>query len=85
MDKISISLSQLRRREEKRIKLRPKDAYLEQEIELRFDNDGSYTHYYECPCGKGYVVDDKDATIGFRSRDIYIVCEACEAKYKITK
>lgn len=79
MGKIKISLSQL-----KRIKYPEtaslKDLYIEQE--LSYNDDGSYTHYYKCPCGKGQVVDDKDATPGFRSHDIYIECSECSEKYE---
>ena len=60
---------------------RLKDLYGE---ELFFEEHGdSYTHYYTCPCGKGRVIDDKDATPGFRSRDIYIECIECDEKYEV--
>ena len=50
---------------------------------MSYNDDGSYTHYYKCPCGKGRVVDDKDATPGFRSHDIFIECDECREKYEI--
>lgn len=80
MSKTKILLSQL-------VRIRypeatdPKDELIEQELSC--SNDGSYTHYYKCPCGKGRVVDDKDATPGFRSHDIYIECSECRKKYEI--
>ena len=56
-------------------------GYIEQM--LSYSDDGSYTHYYKCPCGKGRVVDDKDATPGFRSHDGFIECDVCREKYEI--
>lgn len=80
MDKIKIDLSQLERITYPKT-TRPKDLMIEQE--LSYTDDGSYTHYYKCPCGKGRVVDDKDATPGFRSHDIFIECSDCREKYEI--
>lgn len=80
MEKIQISLSQLKRIPDMR-KSSPKDILIEQEMSYR--DDGSYTHYYVCPCGKGRVVDDKDATPGFRSHDIYFECDDCREKYEL--
>ena len=45
----------------------PKDRYIEQMLS----------------CGKGRVVDDKDATPGFRSHDVFIECDVCREKYEI--
>ncbi len=39
--------------------------------------------FLQCPCGKGMVVDDKDATPGFRSHDTYIECAECREKYEL--
>jgi len=80
MEKIRITLSLLEKIEYPKSS-RPKDMWLEQE--LSYSNDGSYTDYYKCPCGKGRVVDDKDATPGFRSHDIFIECKDCREKYEI--
>lgn len=80
MNKIKISLSQLERIEYKNTSS-PKDLYIEQM--LSYSDDGSYTHYYKCPCGQGRVVDDKDATPSFRSHDIFIECAECREKYEI--
>ena len=38
---------------------------------------------YECPCGKGKIIDDHDDTPGFRSHDIYFTCDECREKYDI--
>lgn len=80
MNKIKISLSQLERIEYKNTSS-PKDLYIEQM--LSYSDDGSYIHYYKCPCGQSRVVDDKDATPGFRSHDIFIECAECREKYEI--
>ena len=80
MEKIKITLSQLERIHYSH-RSSPKDTLIEQE--LSYTDDGSYTHYYKCPCGKGRVVDDKDATPGFRSHDIYIECTECQQKYEL--
>ena len=80
MDKIKISLTQLERIHYPN-NSSPKDQYIEQMSSN--NDDGSYTHYYKCPCGKGRVVDDKDATPGFRSHDIYIECTECREKYEL--
>lgn len=80
MKKINISLSQLERIESPHT-TSPKDLMIEQE--QSYNDDGSYTHYYKCPCGKGQIVDDKDATPGFRSHDIFIKCNECSEKYEI--
>ena len=80
MEKNKILLSNLKRIHYPKSNC-PKDIFTEQE--LSYNHESSYTHYYECPCGKGRVVDDKDATPGFRCHDIYIECEECNKKYTI--
>ena len=79
MDKIKISLTQLERINYPN-NSSPQNQYIEQMLSY---NNSSYTHYYKCPCGKGRVVDDKDATPGFRSHDIYIECTECQEKYEL--
>lgn len=80
MAKRKLSLAQLERIDYPRGSS-PKDLYIEQM--LSNNDDGRYIHYYKCPCGNGRVVDDKDATPGFRSHDIYIECEKCRENYEI--
>ena len=80
MEKIKISLTQLERIHYPQ-SVRPKDLWTEQES--NYNREGSYTHYYKCPCGEGRVVDDKDTTPGFRSHDVFIECEKCKEKYII--
>ena len=72
MNKMKISLSNLEMIKYPKSN-NPKDMLLKQG--LNYNDDGSYTHYYKCPCGKRCVIDDKDATPGFRSHDIWIECE----------
>lgn len=36
---------------------------------------------YECPCGNGKVIYEKDAIPGFRSSDTWITCKVCDEKY----
>ena len=38
---------------------------------------------YECPCGKGRIVEEHDNIPGFRDHDVYIDCEDCKKKYTI--
>ena len=36
---------------------------------------------FECPCGKGRIVEEHDNIPGFRDHDVYIDCPECEANY----
>lgn len=38
---------------------------------------------YECPCGKGKIVEEHDNIPGFRDHDVYISCEECRKKYAL--
>lgn len=38
---------------------------------------------YECPCGKGKIVEEHDNIPGFRDHDVYIDCECCNKKYRL--
>ncbi|WFF74037.1 hypothetical protein [Proteiniclasticum sp. QWL-01] len=40
------------------------------------------TTEYECPCGKGRVVDEDDKTPGYRESAILIYCDNCREKYE---
>ena len=45
---------------------------------------GDTEHYeYECPCGKGIIIEDHDNIPGFRDHDVYILCPECSQKYVI--
>lgn len=80
MPKIKILVSQLERINYPESKS-PKETYIEQM--LSYNDDGSYIHYYKCPCGKGRIVDEKDATPGFRTHEIIIECGECCKKYDV--
>ncbi|WP_194190988.1 hypothetical protein [Clostridium chrysemydis] len=38
---------------------------------------------YECPCGKGKIVEEHDYTPGFREHDVNILCNSCSKKYTL--
>lgn len=38
---------------------------------------------YECPCGKGVIIEEHDNIPGFREHDVYIVCPECNKKYEL--
>lgn len=41
------------------------------------------TFEYECPCGKGKIIEEHDRTPGVTSHDVYLLCDKCIAKYVI--
>ena len=48
------------------------------------DRTGHTERYvYECPCGKGTVVEEHDDVPGFREHDVELMCPICKQKYKI--
>lgn len=38
---------------------------------------------YECPCGKGKIIEVNDNIPGFRDRDAFIQCTECSKKYDL--
>lgn len=38
---------------------------------------------YECPCGKGEIIEEHDNTPGFREHDVYIKCSECKKHWKL--
>ena len=38
---------------------------------------------YECPCGKGKIIEEHDNIPGFRDHDVYLDCPECSKKYKL--
>ncbi|QII23605.1 hypothetical protein G3M80_03110 [Bacillus altitudinis] len=63
-------------------------------MELKLLDQTSYPHdgygagsgtideyIYECPCGKGTVIYEKDNIPGFRDRSIHSTCKPCGEKY----
>lgn len=48
------------------------------------DDGGNTERYeYECPCGKGRVIEEHDNIVGFRDHNVWIACEDCSKKYYI--
>lgn len=37
---------------------------------------------YQCPCGKGTIVEEHDNIPGFRDHGVYFCCKDCEQKYE---
>ncbi len=40
---------------------------------------------FECPCGKGKIIEEHDNIPGFRDHDVYIDCDLCNQKYYVDK
>jgi len=40
-------------------------------------------YHYECPCGKGKIVEEHDNIPGFRDHAVYIECAECSKKYQL--
>lgn len=38
---------------------------------------------YECPCGKGRIIEEHDRTPGVTSHDVWLFCDDCKTKYVI--
>lgn len=38
---------------------------------------------YECPCGKGTIIEEHDNIPGFRDHDVCIICPECSKKYEL--
>ena len=38
---------------------------------------------YECPCGKGKIIEEHDNIPGFREHDVWIECPVCSEKYQL--
>lgn len=38
---------------------------------------------YECPCGKGKIIEEHDNIPGFRDHDVWISCGECSPKYTL--
>ena len=46
--------------------------------------EGDTEYYeYECPCGKGRIVEEHDNIPGFREHDVMLCCEECNRYYSI--
>ncbi|MCL2860494.1 MAG: hypothetical protein FWF46_08135 [Oscillospiraceae bacterium] len=57
-------------------------------LEVTFKEPGGLTngnvekYEYECPCGKGEIIEEHDNIPGFREHDVYMHCDICNEKYK---
>lgn len=40
---------------------------------------------YECPCGNGKVIYEKEAIPGFRDADVYCTCKECYEKHEFSR
>ena len=49
------------------------------------EDDETECYEYECPCGKGRIIEEHDNTPGFREHDVYWKCNECEKKYILDK
>ena len=46
---------------------------------------GNTEYYeYECPCGKGTIIEEHDNIPGFREHNVYIHCAICSKEYIVT-
>lgn len=46
--------------------------------------EGTTEYYeYECPCGKGKIVEEHDNIPGFREHNVYLLCEECRKFYTL--
>lgn len=69
----------------RRLVMRTKPIYSNVEESPGFGaGSGDTERYeYECPCGKGTIVEEHDNIPGFRDHDVYISCEECSKKYTL--
>lgn len=43
---------------------------------------GSYEIYhYECPCGKGKIIEEHDTIAGYRDHSVRFSCDVCKNNY----
>ena len=63
--------------------MRTKLIYESQEEHSGYGAGSGDTEYYEyeCPCGKGIIIEEHDNIPGFRDHDVYIACDECSKKY----
>lgn len=56
---------------------------IDKNIETLPNYEGTTELYtYECPCGKGTIVEEHDNIPGFRDHGVYIYCDTCKEKYE---
>ena len=56
---------------------------IDKSISTLANYEGDMERYtYECPCGKGTIVEEHDNIPGFRDHEVYFCCKDCEQKYE---
>lgn len=65
--------------------MRTKQIYSSKEGHIGYGaGSGDTERYeYECPCGKGQIVEEHDNIPGFRDHDVYLSCDDCKQKYEL--
>lgn len=58
-------------------------AKCEQHLEYGADIGDTEYYEYECPCGKGTIIEEHDNIPGFRNHSVYLHCDICSRKYFI--
>lgn len=55
----------------------------EQHLEYSAGVGDTEYYEYECPCGKGAIIEEHDNIPGFRNHSVYLHCDICSRKYFI--
>lgn len=55
----------------------------EQHLEYSAGVGDTEYYEYECPCGKGTIIEEHDNIPGFRNHSVYLHCDLCSGKYFI--
>lgn len=55
----------------------------EQHLEYGAGVGDTEYYEYECPCGKGAIIEEHDNIPGFRNHSVYLHCDICSRKYFI--
>ncbi len=65
--------------------MRTKRIYSECEANKGYcaGRENTERYEYECPCGKGRIIEEHDNIPGFREHDVYIACDECSKKYTL--
>lgn len=68
-----------------RVKMEKKLIYSSQEPHSGYGAGSGDTevYHYECPCGKGKIVEEHDNIPGFRDHAVYLECAECSKKYQL--
>lgn len=55
---------------------------LNSSVTLNFGGGTEEVIEYECPCGKGIIIEQHNNVPGEYDHDVSIICEACRKKYE---